>query len=96
LTIHRPYFRENNIETVDLEVGKLGLSSAQLDALVAFLNALTDDRVLARKAPFDHPQLFVPNGHTTGTDADGTAKDIILEIPAVGKNGGPALPAFLQ
>jgi hypothetical protein len=32
---------------------------------VAFLKALTDQRVVQRSAPFDHPQLFVPNGHET-------------------------------
>ena len=31
--------------------------------LVAFLKALTDERVRIAAAPFDHPQIFVPNGH---------------------------------
>lgn len=35
------------------------------DALVDFLLALTDERVRQERAPFDHPQLFVPEGHTT-------------------------------
>ena len=39
------------------------LTSDEIDAIVAFLEALTDERVLYRRAPFDHPQLFVPNGH---------------------------------
>lgn len=30
--------------------------------LVAFLKTLTDERVRNEEAPFDHPELFVPNG----------------------------------
>ena len=58
--------------------------------------------MLYRKAPFDHPQLFVPNGHvgddTSLTDAngDGFADDVMLEIPAVGAAGGAPLPGFLE
>jgi cytochrome c peroxidase len=72
----------------------LSLSDAEKTALVAFLNALTDDRVKYRRAPFDHPQLFVPEGHTV--DATGAVVDAMREIPPVGKNGGTALPCFLE
>lgn len=78
------------------------LTTEEIDALVAFLEALTDERVLYRRAPFDHPQLFVPNGHigssswTIDSNHDGLADDIMIEIPAVGAAGGPALPGFLQ
>ena len=63
--------------------------------------ALTDARVVRQSAPFDHPQLFVPNGHAVdGTavvlDADGTARDVMLEVPAVGRNGGPLPAGFLE
>ena len=34
-----------------------------------------------QRAPFDHPQLFVPDG----ANADGTDNNI--ELPAVGANG---------
>jgi len=40
----------------------LDLSEQQIADLVAFLSALTDERVLARQAPFDHPELFVAHG----------------------------------
>ena len=42
----------DNIEPLDL-------TEEQLADLVAFLRALTDDRVLHRRAPFDHPELLV-------------------------------------
>jgi hypothetical protein len=44
---------------------------------------LTDQRVALEQAPFDHPQLFVPEG-TTDLTPD---KDSILEVPPVGRRG---------
>ena len=78
------------------------MTSAEIDAIVAFLEALTDERVLYQRAPFDHPQLFVPNGHLGDTnsiidaDGDGLADDLMVEIRAVGAAGGDPLPGFLQ
>jgi len=78
------------------------LAADEIDAIVAFLNALTDERVLYARAPFDHPQIFVPNGHpgnsynTVDADQDGRADDIMIEIPAVGAAGGAPLPGFLE
>lgn len=82
-------------------LGLPGLTNDEIDAVVAFLEALTDERVLNRRAPFDHPQLFVTNGHPDGTSVDvdprdGLADDIFIEIPAVGAAGGPPLPGFLE
>jgi cytochrome c peroxidase len=83
-------------------VGVPSLNDFEIDAIVAFLESLTDERVLYRRAPFDHPQIFVPNGHpggprsTTDANKDGLADDIMIEIPAVGAQGGPALPGFLE
>jgi cytochrome c peroxidase len=69
-------------------------------ALVAFLRkGMTDPRVRYDRAPFDHPQLFVPNGHpyaapgsTTpiwrgNTNGSRIATDQLLEIKAVGAGG---------
>ncbi len=68
-------------------------------AIVALLRGMTDERVKNRKAPFDHPQLFVPNGHWGNENYVinffGTALDQFAEIPAVGQNGGDQLPKFL-
>jgi cytochrome c peroxidase len=88
--------------TVIEPLGVPSLTSDEIDAIVAFLEALTDERVLYQSAPFDHPQILVPNGHaggfdsTTDADGDGLADDIMLEIPAVGAEGGPPLPGFLE
>jgi len=78
------------------------LTAAEIDAIVAFLETLTDERVLSQRAPFDHPQIFVPNGHpgdtrkTSDVDKDGKADDVMIEIPAVGAAGGSPIPGFLQ
>jgi cytochrome c peroxidase len=78
------------------------LSDDEMTAIEAFLSSLTDERVALRKAPFDHPQLFVPNGEfgddtrVFDLNGDGLAADAFVEIPAVGADGGPALPGFLE
>jgi cytochrome c peroxidase len=59
----------------------LQLNADQQKSLVAFLLALTDDHVRWQQAPFDHPQLFVPDGDSPpGTDS-------MVEIPAAGTGG---------
>jgi cytochrome c peroxidase len=68
----------------------LGLSAGQQRDVIAFLLALTDERVRQQRAPFDHPQLFVPDGES----APGV--DNLVEIPAVGAAGGPPLQRFLN
>jgi cytochrome c peroxidase len=95
-------FREHNVVNIDFEIGKLNLTPQEIDDLTAFLGRpLTDQRVVSQSAPFDHPQLFVPNGHPMqGTRPrvtdEGVAKDDFLEIPAVGRYGGTLPRGFLQ
>ncbi|AVH69284.1 cytochrome-c peroxidase [Nostoc sp. 'Lobaria pulmonaria (5183) cyanobiont'] len=79
----------------------LNLSPEEKQQLVAFLKGLTDDRVRYDKAPFDHPQLFIPDGHVGNSnnvvnDGTGKAKDDTVEIPAVGRNGNSGTPNFLS
>ncbi len=90
---------DGTIEIAPLNV--LNNTEHELDALEAFLDALTDERVRFARAPFDHPQLFVPDGHGGGEldlrdDGHGVAVDHLREIPAVGRNGGTPLPNFLE
>jgi cytochrome c peroxidase len=64
--------------------------------LVAFLKALTDERVRWEKAPFDHPSLRIPNGHpgdelqVERDSKTGLAVDRLLDLPAVGAAGRQA------
>jgi cytochrome c peroxidase len=103
------YSRGGNVNPVEAmdgtpiePLGVPSLASDEIDAIVAFLESLTDERVLYRRAPFDHPQLFVPNGHpgdstqTSDTNGDALADDRMIMIPAVGAEGGAPLPGFLE
>ncbi|OAN17670.1 cytochrome-c peroxidase [Photobacterium jeanii] len=97
---------EGDHSNLDRDIMPLGLSEQQIDDLVAFLKALTDERVRWEKAPFDRPQIFVPNGHIgdeygVSVDKDGKAQTEWLEIPAVGADGReaknlPAIQPFLS
>ena len=95
-------FREHNVENIDFEIGKLNLTPQQIDELVAFLGRpLTDLRVVRQSAPFDHPQLFVPNGHAMDGGSprvtrEGVARDLLLEVPEVGRHGGRLPNGFLE
>ncbi len=76
-------FPEFNQANFDPNIVMLGLAQTQKDALVALLLGMTDERVRFRQAPFDHPQLFVPNL------PDGV-------LPAVGAGGSAPLRTFDQ
>lgn len=64
------------------------------DALKAFLLSLTDERVRFQQAPFDHPQLFIPNG--PGAPRMIIPGDQLMEVPAVGRFGGQPQKKFLE
>jgi hypothetical protein len=73
------------------------------EALIDFLLALTDDRVRWESAPFDHPQLFVPSGHSSILSRRDrfTMSDVMMELPSVGAGGRqaqglPPLKPFLD
>jgi hypothetical protein len=78
------------------------LTDQEIDAIVEFLKSLTDQRVVYSQAPFDHPQLFVPNGARGNEERvfdknhNGIADDEMIEVPAVGAEGGEPMPGFLE
>jgi cytochrome c peroxidase len=97
-------FGDVNIANLDRNLVFIDLDDADEEPLVAFLLALTDDRVRNKKAPFDHPQLFVPNGHPGDQSAITCVDATVLEkygvaqactdlreIRAVGAGGLPAV-----
>lgn len=71
----------------------LNLGVAQRQSLVQFMRALTDDRVRFERAPFDHPELCVPDGHVEIAPGvlqaadDRSAVSRWIGIPAVGAAG---------
>lgn len=114
-----PYFHNGGQSTLEQVVDfykrggnfgglrELNLTQDDKDKVVAFLKALTDERVRNQQAPFDHPQIFIPNGHPndensvvvdSGASSNGVqqAQDNLLEIPAVGRNGGTPFAKFLE
>ncbi len=79
-------------------IGQIRLNPQERTAIVAFMKALTDDRVRFQRAPFDHPALCVPTGHaeaapgilasdTSDTQFVLSAIDRWAHIPAVGREG---------
>ena len=94
--------RNDAIQSNILEAGELQVNPQSRADLIAFLKLLTDERVRNEQAPFDHPELIIPNGHegdhisvSGGHHLDANlAKEEALTIPAVGANGlnSPILP----
>ncbi len=70
----------------------LHLTAQQEDDLIAFLVALTDERVRWKKAPFDHPEVIIPHGIKPAS-----GKDALITLPAVGAAGASTpLTRFLN
>ena len=87
-------FAQVNQDNLDPNIEPLGLNETQKSQLVAFLLALTDERVRFQRAPFDHPSLCIPNGQpgTTSSVAPdpnnpGQALDQLRCLPAIGSGG---------
>jgi cytochrome c peroxidase len=91
-------FGQDNQANLHPDIRPLGLSEDEKKNLVSFLLSLTDERVRMRKAPFDHPSLCMPNGHSTTAAAKAVnATDLTLCIGAVGRNGtAVGLTPFMQ
>jgi hypothetical protein len=92
-------FSDRNIANLAGSMANIVINEGDEEFLVSFLIALTDDRVRNEKGPFDHPEVFVPNGHpgdsvtiTCFTVIGGVkqACDDRFTSPAVGRNGRPA------
>jgi hypothetical protein len=101
-------FHEENIATLDPDInlmtGLVGNEFAKRQ-IVEFLKALTDERVRQEQAPFDHPELFVPDGAVgdqTALTCGQPSCDYLnlLRVPPVGAGGRseaglPPLGTFL-
>ncbi len=81
-----PRQNARNLHPAIVEIGILQNQEARHVAILAFLNALTDERVRQEAKPFDHPEIIIPNGinPTTGVD-------LTFTRPAVGAGGRAAL-----
>lgn len=77
-------------------IGNIRVNQAERTGIVAFLKALSDERVRFQRAPFDHPSICVPNGHveqspgqleTDGSQSGSIALDKWALVPEVGREG---------
>ena len=92
-------FSDVNKRDLDPDVGGFSLVGTDKSDLVAFLKALTDERVRRQAAPFDHPELPLKAGHlgdTTFLVNDGLGQGVpaIEILEAVGAAGGPPIRTF--
>ncbi len=94
------YARHGNFHSEDLNFNLASISSSVNSPvnradLIAFLKSFTDERVRYEKAPFDHPEVTVPNGHKGNEQLvlqgnplnNNLAQEDKLIVPAVGTNG---------
>lgn len=90
-------FRHANVQDLAPDVN--GIDNLQgnpvaIAAVVEFMEHLTDQRVKYQRAPFDHPELVLPDGHG---DVEGhVALDRLFLLPATGRNGGAVLKTFVE
>jgi len=92
-------FCQFNLPDLDPDIVQLNFTEAEENALVAFMVSLTDNRVKIQAAPFDRPELIIPNGHRIsqyGVVADPMkplqALDNFLTQAATGSVGNAAAP----
>ena len=81
----------------DPDVEPLGLSPQEQAALIAFLKSFTDLRVSCSKAPFDHPELAIPDGQMPiDLNNDGRLTDRVKVLRATGAGGVPAAQCLVN
>ena len=89
-------FAIENLGDLAPNIHPLGLDAGQIADIVAFMEALTDERVRCEMAPFDHPEIRIANGARGGggfvtedNKNKGQSKDQLELIQAVGAGGRP-------
>jgi cytochrome c peroxidase len=91
-------FAQENMDNLDPNIFPLHLTATERDDLVQFMLALTDERVRWQRAPFDHPELCIPNGDLGDQSAvspdpafKGAGRDQVVCLAAAGA-AGAAMP----
>ncbi len=78
-------FPQNNSADLDVNIAQIGgFGDVEMAQMVAFMKSLTDERLRNHSAPFDHPELFIPEGDP----------EALRRIPARDMFGNAA-PAFI-
>lgn len=83
------YRRGGDFSPITGDIRAFNAGPEQVASIVAFLKALSDDRVRFERAPFDHPELCVPVGHVeeSSTAHAASAVEKWRSVPAVGASG---------
>jgi len=71
-----PVANQDDLDVAIADIGALQNAPTKQAAIVALMKAMTDERVRNESAPFDHPELYVPNGDLP----DGSTE--FIKIPA--------------
>ncbi len=69
-----------SLDSAISEIGGMQNAPDKVAAMVAFLRSLTDERVRNHSAPFDHPEILIPEGEP----------EVLTLIPARDATGTPA------
>jgi hypothetical protein len=69
----------------DLDMTGAGAGGGARNDVLAFMQALTDPRVENESAPFDHPELLIPDGGPDQANAD--PANAMIRLPAKGADG---------
>ena len=83
-----PAANQDSLDPAIEELNTLQGAPSKKASLVAFMKSFTDERVRRESAPFDHPEIFVPNGdpgfiNVPARDANGNA------APSIGVSINP-------
>jgi cytochrome c peroxidase len=93
-------FHDENQADLSPEIMALGMTSTDIDDVVAFLKTLTDERVRMEQAPFDHPEIYISNGHRGDESRVWGKKRVAMSeyvrLDATGSTGGAGLTTFLD
>ena len=90
---------DGNPSNLAPDIEPLGLDVWQQADLIAFLKSLTDERVRMEMAPFDHPSVSLPEGHSDNEHpqfGNVAASDLGRILPAVGAGGRQGMLPPLQ
>lgn len=101
-----PLFSNENIDDLDPDILAININGVEdegidigggdVNRITTFMaEALTDSRAVDEQAPFDHPELCVPNGHSGPINGNvpnrpDEATDDLFCTPAVGAQGRAA------
>jgi hypothetical protein len=90
------------VDAIALKPNQFTMMDYNFPLFMGLAIQMYESTLVSDNSPFDHPQLFYPDGHpgnqnSVTNDGTGQATDSLDEIPAVGSNGRTTPePNFLE